>query len=61
MPFVTSFERYARQEGRQEGLQTGLRALKEAIHEVVLVRFSEVPPELEQRLESCDDTDQLQA
>lgn len=64
MPFVTSFERYARQEGRQEGLRTGLQTgqietLKEAIRDVLLTRFAQVPEELAVRLETCNDVDQL--
>lgn len=64
MPFVTSFERYARQEGRQEGLKTGIQtgqieALREAIRDVLLTRFSSIPGGLEERLETCQDAHRL--
>ena len=56
MPFVTSFERFA----RQEGLHTGqIEALKEAIRDMLSTRFNQVPPELAVRLESCTDLGQL--
>ena len=50
MPFVTSFERLARQEGRQEGREEGLR---EAIRDVVQARFGLIPEEVEAQLEQC--------
>ena len=56
MPFVTSFERFARQEGRREGRQDGLR---QALREVLLTRFGEVPDRLEEHLNACTDADQL--
>ncbi|MBN9693933.1 MAG: transposase [Verrucomicrobia bacterium] len=68
MPFVTSFERFARQEGRQEGrreghqegLQTGqIEALRDALRDVLSTRFDQVPPELTARLDSCTDPGQL--
>lgn len=53
MPFVTTLERLARQEGRQEGLREGCEAMKEAIRDVVLARFGQVPEEVEAQLEQC--------
>ena len=68
MPFVTSFERYARQEGRQEGLEEGLeqglqtgeiRGLRQAIREVLAIRFGELPDALAERLDASTDREQL--
>jgi predicted transposase YdaD len=53
MPFVTTLERLARQEGRQEGLREGCEAMREAIRDVVLARFGQVPEEVESQLEQC--------
>ncbi|MBN9693006.1 MAG: transposase [Verrucomicrobia bacterium] len=50
MPFVTTLERLARQEGREEGREEGLR---EAIRDVVLARFGQVPEEVGAQLEQC--------
>jgi len=58
MPFVTSFERYARLEGRQEGRQEGLR---QAVHEVLTTRFGPIPQAMTEALEGCTDTARLQA
>lgn len=46
MPFVTTLERLAREEGREEGL-------REAIRDVVLARFGQVPEEVGVHLEQC--------
>jgi hypothetical protein len=60
MPYVTSFERFARQEGRQEGLQTGeLRGLRQAIREVVLTRFGQIPEPVAEALDACTETSRL--
>ena len=64
MPFVTSFERFARQEGRREGHQEGLHAgqieaLRDAIRDVLSTRFDQIPPELTARLDSCTDPGRL--
>ena len=50
MPFVTTLERLARQEGREEGREEGLR---EAIRDVVQARFGQIPEEVEAQLEQC--------
>ncbi len=68
MPFVTSFERYARLEGRQEGLAQGLEqglergreeGLRQAIREVLLARFNQIPEPMADALEACSDRDRL--
>jgi hypothetical protein len=52
MPYVTSFERFARQEGREEGL-------RQAVREVMLTRFGEIPESVAQALERCSDGERL--
>ncbi|MGK7947100.1 MAG: transposase [Microcystaceae cyanobacterium] len=52
MPYVTSFERIARQEGI---VQNG----REAILEVLEVRFSSFPNELAEKINQLEDTEQL--
>ncbi len=52
MPFVTSFERFARLEGQREGLRRALR-------DVLLARFGPIPEEMAGAIESCSDADQL--
>ncbi len=74
MPYVTSWERLARQEGRQEGLQKGLQeGLQEGRQEGILqgavellrqtleVRFGAVPESLLQKIEQCQDVGALRA
>jgi hypothetical protein len=56
MPLVTSFERFARQEGLHAGQ---IEALRDAIRDVLSTRFDHIPPELAIRLESCTDIGQL--
>ncbi len=47
MPYITSIERFAREEGLQQGLQQGvLQKGREDILEVLEVRFSSVPETL---------------
>jgi hypothetical protein len=48
MPYVTSYERMAREEGR-------LEAKREAVREVVRARFGTVPQALEERLATADE------
>ncbi len=64
MPYVTSFERFARQEGRQEGLERGREegreeGLRQAVREVLLIRFGEVPRPVEEGLIAAADADRL--
>ncbi|NES18368.1 MAG: transposase [Symploca sp. SIO3E6] len=47
MPYVTTIERWARQEGLEQGVEQGiLQKSREAILEVLEVRFGSVPEEL---------------
>jgi hypothetical protein len=52
MPYVTSYERMAREEGREEGR---LNAKREDIREFVRARFGTVPQALEERLATADE------
>ncbi len=60
MHYVTSFERYGlkkgRQEGRQEGMQEGmLKTSREAIVDILQLRFERVPASLHEMIEALDD------
>jgi predicted transposase YdaD len=60
MPYVTSIERMAREEGREAGRQQGrvegrLQARREDILRIVQARFGQMPPWFEQRLASADE------
>lgn len=55
MPYVTSIERLARQEGRQEGALEGrLATLRESILETLEARFQEVPVALRERISTVE-------
>jgi hypothetical protein len=56
MPYVTSYERMAREEGRLEGREEGrLDAKREDIRQFVRARFGSVPQALEERLAAADE------
>ncbi|MCF7669614.1 MAG: hypothetical protein K9N48_07555 [Verrucomicrobia bacterium] len=68
MPYVTSIERLGRKEGLQEGMQKGrrsgllegrLEALRADIVEVLEVRFSSVPKELNAKVNGIADEQEL--
>jgi hypothetical protein len=88
MPYVSSFERFAREEGleqgRKEGLEKGIQkgiekgmeqgmeqgiekglkrgqvqSLREALIEILSIRFGEVPAEIHHALETVSDSDFL--
>lgn len=62
MPYVTSFERLAKEEGRQEGLEEGrLSTSREVIKDMLLVRFGNLDSEVIRRIESETDLDKLTA
>lgn len=59
MPYVTSWERFAKEEGRQEGRLEGqqegrmegeLRRGREDVQEVLAIRFGNVPEEVAAKL-----------
>ena len=64
MPFVTSIERFAREEGlvkgREEGLSRGqMLALKESIRDLLEARFGVAPQEILERMERVSDLKSL--
>jgi predicted transposase YdaD len=70
MPYVTSIERLAKEEGLQEGLQEGLReglqegqlrTLRENLLETLEVRFGSVPQELKKGLAEITEVRRLKA
>ncbi|MHB8972315.1 MAG: hypothetical protein ACYC3X_15595 [Pirellulaceae bacterium] len=58
MPYVTSVERLARQEGQQEGRKEGAVDL---LRQTLEVRFGEVPALLLEKIQQCQDVDVLRA
>ncbi|MCU0959179.1 MAG: hypothetical protein MUF48_03670, partial [Pirellulaceae bacterium] len=74
MPYVTSIERRARQEGRQEGHQEGLRegiqqgqqegmlqGVRDLLRQTLQVRFGTPPESLRRTIEQCQDVAALRA
>jgi hypothetical protein len=65
MPYVTSFERFAREEGRNEGRQEGqaegASAGSEMVKETLLVRFGAIDPEAVARINAQGDVAKLRA
>ncbi len=74
MPYVTSIERRARQEGRQEGHQEGLRegiqqgqqegmlqGVRDLLQQTLQVRFGPPPALLLRKIEQCQDVAALRA
>ena len=62
MPYVTSVERLARQEGRQEGIEKGiLQCAVDLLRQALEVRFGEVPASLLEKIQQCQDVDVLRA
>ncbi|MFM8357289.1 MAG: transposase, partial [Verrucomicrobiota bacterium] len=56
MPFITSFERFAREEGLQQG---EIRALREGILDNLDARFGTVPAAIQERLPRVADVSRL--
>lgn len=63
MPYVSSAERFGIEkglkQGRQEGLEQGLEGLKEAIRDVLTVRFQELPTNLITKIDEIKDLTRL--
>jgi len=56
MPYVTSVERLARQEGLSQGIAEGIiQKGREVILDVLEVRFQEVPTEVIQKINEIED------
>ena len=58
MPYVTSVERLARQEGIQKGI---LQGAVDLLRQSLEVRFGEVPASLLEKIQQCQDVDVLRA
>ncbi len=66
MPYVTSIERRAHQEGRQEGHQEGrqegmLQGVRDLLQQTLQVRFGTAPESLLRKVEQCQDVAALLA
>ncbi len=65
MPYLTSWERTARQEGieagRQEGREEGRLAVVDLLRQTLEIRFGAVPPQLLEQIGQCQDVARLQA
>jgi hypothetical protein len=64
MPYVTSFERLAKQEGvelgRQEGIEHGvLQGVRDSLLQTIEVRFGQIPEELRASVNACMSTETL--
>ncbi len=60
MPYITSFERLARQEGRSEGISEGiLQGSRENVIEVLQVRFEMLPSDLIEKIHQIEDLELL--
>ena len=61
MPYVTSIERLAREEGLQEGRQEGVaKGLQIAIFKLLEFKFKKVPAKHARKLRSVRDLDRLE-
>jgi predicted transposase YdaD len=72
MPYVTSFERLAKQEGIEEGLEEGrreehregiehgsLQSARSLVLQTIEIRFGQIPEELRTNIAACTSTDRL--
>jgi hypothetical protein len=61
MPYVTSIERLAREEGRQQGLQEGMEALRKGILELLKSKFPRAGSMYARKVRAESDIERLQA
>ena len=60
MPYVTSVERRGIQQGIQQGIEQGvLQNAREAVVDILEVRFGNVPQSMVQRIHAMEDLDLL--
>ena len=67
MPYVTSVERLARQEGIElgfekgieKGIERGLQSIRDLLLQTVQIRFGQVPDPLRASINACTSTEQL--
>ncbi|MCI5149635.1 MAG: hypothetical protein D3916_09655 [Candidatus Electrothrix sp. MAN1_4] len=65
MPYITSTERIAREEGRLQGLKQGrnkgqLEEARKAVFNVLKVRFGKLPDTTQEKIVGCDDLSRLE-
>jgi hypothetical protein len=62
MPYLTTWERKALEEGLEKGRQEGiLQGAKELLRQALEIRFGEVPTSLLEQIQRCQDADSLRA
>lgn len=60
MPYMTSTERIAREEGMMQGISKGqLESLQEAVQDILEVRFGKLAVAIQEKLNSCTDLTKL--
>ena len=59
MPYVTSVERLAKQEGIELGIERGLQSIRDLLFQTIQIRFGEVPDPLRASINACSSTEQL--
>jgi hypothetical protein len=61
MPYITSTERIAREEGMLQGVQQGqLKEAQKAVLKVLEVRFGNIPYRTKEKITYCDDLNRLE-
>ena len=59
MPYVTSVERLAKQEGMELGMEKGLQPIRDLLFQTIQIRFGQVPDPLRASINACTSTEQL--
>ena len=59
MPYVTSVERLARQEGYRTGIEQGLQSIRDLLLQTIQIRFGQIPDPLRVSINACTSTEQL--
>jgi len=59
MPYVTSVERLARQEGIEQGIERGLQSIRDLLLQAIQIRFGQIPDPLRASINACTSTEQL--
>ena len=62
MPYVTSVERLAKQEGIEQGIERGvLQCSRDLLLQTIQIRFGQIPDPLRASINACTSTEQLSA
>ena len=65
MPYVTSVERLAKQEGIEQGfergIEQGLQSIRDLLLQTIQIRFGQIPDPLRASINACTSTEQLSA